>query len=227
MPGFKCPFCGMVMSISSQTQHVRYSSFDDNYNKFFPDNITPPDDAIKLEFYQCPNCGKHTIICNGMGEEVEGLFVPIHPRSSASIFPEYIPQAIRDDYEEAHAIISLSPKASATLSRRCLQGMIHDFWNIHEKNLNAEITALKSRVPTAQWKAIDSLRRIGNIGAHMERDVNQIIDVSQSEAERLLQLIEQLIKDWYIGRHEQELLYEDIISFDCEKTEQRQKSQDL
>ena len=34
-----------------------------------------------------------------------------------------IPQ-LMDDYEEACAIVNLSPKASATLSRRCLQGMI-------------------------------------------------------------------------------------------------------
>lgn len=56
-----------------------------------------------------------------------------------------------------------------------------------------EITALQSLVPPAQWKAIDSLRSVGNIGAHMESDVNVIIDVDPDEAQKLLKLIELLI----------------------------------
>ena len=50
------------------------------------------------------------------------------PESDAKVFPDYIPQQIREDYVEASKIKELSPKASATLSRRCLQGMIRDFW---------------------------------------------------------------------------------------------------
>ena len=42
------------------------------------------------------------------------------PTSSARVFPEYVPKPIRQDYEEACDILDRSPKASATLSRRCL-----------------------------------------------------------------------------------------------------------
>ena len=48
----------------------------------------------------------------------------MRPQSSAKLFPSYIPQPLLDDYEEACAIRDLSPKASATLARRCLQGLI-------------------------------------------------------------------------------------------------------
>jgi hypothetical protein len=47
------------------------------------------------------------------------------PPSSARPQPDYIPKAIRDDYYEACAICELSPKASATVIRRCLQGVRH------------------------------------------------------------------------------------------------------
>jgi hypothetical protein len=47
--------------------------------------------------------------------------------------PDYIPEQIKDDYYEACSILNLSPKASATLARRCLQGMIRDFWGITKK----------------------------------------------------------------------------------------------
>ena len=117
-----------------------------------------------------------------------------------------------------------SPKAAATLLRRCLQGMIHDFWGIREKNLNAEITLLKDRVPAAQWNAIDSLRKVGNIGAHMEKDVNLIIDIDMNEAKKLLRLIDLLLEKWYIARHDEEMLLTEIREM-AEEKEAKRKDQ--
>lgn len=52
------------------------------------------------------------------------------PESLAKPQPEYIPAPLREDYYEACLIRDKSPKASATLARRCLQGMIRDFCGI-------------------------------------------------------------------------------------------------
>jgi hypothetical protein len=122
------------------------------------------------------------------------------PRSNAKVFPTYVPQAVRDDYEEACAIRDTSPKAAATLARRALQGMIRDFWRVKAGNLVDEIDALKGRVEPEVWDALTAVRKVGNIGAHMEKDVNLIIDVEPQEAETLIGLIEMLIKEWYISR---------------------------
>ncbi len=124
------------------------------------------------------------------------------PPSMAKVFPDYVPQPIRDDYEEACAIRDLSPKASATLSRRCLQGMIRDFWRISKARLIDEIEAIKDKVDADTWAAIDAVRKVGNIGAHMEKDINIIVDVDADEAQLLIELIELLIKDWYLARQE-------------------------
>jgi hypothetical protein len=126
------------------------------------------------------------------------------PASDAKVFPEYVSAAIRNDYSEACAIKKLSPKASATLSRRCLQGMIRDFWKVSKPRLIDEINALQDKVDPLTWQAIDAVRSVGNIGAHMEKDINVIIDVDPEEAAQLIGLIELLIKDWYITRHERE-----------------------
>ena len=128
----------------------------------------------------------------------------LRPQSSAKPFPDYIPESIRQDYTEACLIQDISPNASATLSRRCLQGMIRNFWGISKKSLNEEIKELETKVDPSTWQAIDALRQIGNIGAHMEKDVNVIIDVEPEEASLLIGLIETLLKDWYITRHERE-----------------------
>ena len=77
-----------------------------------------------------------------------------------------------------------------------------------------EIDALEAKVPATQWKVLSSLRRIGNIGAHPEADVNLIIDINPNDAQKLISVIELLIKQWYIERYEQEKLYADILALD-------------
>jgi hypothetical protein len=124
------------------------------------------------------------------------------PDSRAKQFPSYVPAAVMDDYREACLIRDLSPKASATLSRRCLQGMIRDFWGVKPGRLVDEIAAIQSNVDPLTWGAIEALRKLGNIGAHMEKDINTIVDVDTDEARLLIELIETLIREWYVNREE-------------------------
>lgn len=213
MTGFKCPFCGEIIGIDNTTLTtlcLNFSGFiTPSQFKHAPYRIGP---YLEIRIYKCHNdkCNQETIIAQGRDGYMNNTQCFIHPKAIYRHFPDYVPQAIRDDYEEACCILDDSPKAAATLARRCLQGMIHDFWGIHEKNLNAEITALQDKIPFAQWQAIDALRKIGNIGAHMEKDTQLIIDVEPDEAAKLLQLIELLIDKWYIARHDEEELYKAI-----------------
>jgi hypothetical protein len=175
------------------------------------------------KFIVCPNkeCARYTLTAQLFGSEWSGshgrhlktelehewLLVP---QSKAKLLPAYIPQAIVQDYHEACMIVRASPKASATLARRCLQGLIRDFWNVKRNRLIDEIEAIKSEVDHSTWCAIDSVRTIGNIGAHMCKDIDQIIDVEPREAELLIGLIEMLIADWYVTRFERQQRMEQI-----------------
>ncbi|NMD38215.1 MAG: DUF4145 domain-containing protein [Christensenellaceae bacterium] len=145
----------------------------------------------------------------------------VFPDSKAKKFPDYVPEQIRNDYTEAFKILDLSPKASATLSRRCIQGMIHDEWEIKEENLYKEIDALKGKIDPQIFEAIHALRQLGNIGAHMEKDINLIVDIEPNEAEKLIKLVELLIKDWYIDPHNNEELFKEIVDINEVKQEQR------
>lgn len=131
--------------------------------------------------------------------------------------PGAVPEPIRRDFGEACSILSLSPKAAATLARRALQGMIRDFHGISKPRLKDEIDALKGLVDDDVWRALDGLRHIGNIGAHMERDVNVIVDVDPDEADRLVRLIELLADDWYVARERRRALVRDVIGIAEEK----------
>ncbi len=139
------------------------------------------------------------------------------PPSAALTFPDYVPKPVRDDYEEACLIRDLSPKASATLARRALQGMIRDYWGVSKARLIDEIEAIRDKVDPLTWAAIDGVRKIGNIGAHMEKDINVIIDVEPEEAGRLIQLVEILVKDWYVTKHDREERLKSVAQLALEK----------
>lgn len=225
MSGFQCPYCSMVMAITPETHTTTFASFTGNEFTFDGRSRHTERSCIYVEFFKCPNCGQYTVSAYGQGDDVSEINTQLRPLSLAKKFPDYIPDSIRNDYEEACAIVNLSPKASATLLRRCLQGMIRDFWNIKESNLAKSIEKLEDNIPAQQWKVIDGVRRIGNIGAHMEKDINLIVDIDPDEAQKLIKLIEHLLEKWYIDRHEQELLYDDIIGIDISKQAERKKSE--
>lgn len=179
-------------------------------------------DKITIQTMKCPNCHKVSVDIVGVGSQFPNRIMHFNPISLAKVYPDYIPQAIRSDYEEAHAILNLSPKASATLSRRCLQGMIRDFWGISKARLVDEIDALKKESVDPSTKIVlDALRKLGNIGAHPEKDVNLIVDIEPSEAHKLLEFIELLMQKWYIERHEHEKLLQKILEIDENKQNQR------
>lgn len=218
MASFTCQFCHHDMAVTSDTYHHWTSCY------YRHDDTHPYDpDAIRIHFYKCPHCEKRSIYVEGIGNDVKSIIKWILPSSLAKQFPDYVPVAIRNDYEEAYSILDLSPKASATLSRRCIQGMIRDYWGITKGTLGQEIDALKNQIDPFLWQTIDAVRKIGNIGAHMEKDINTIVDIDPGEAEKLVRLIEILIKEWYINSHERQKLFADIISINEDKQTDRKK----
>ena len=65
-----------------------------------------------------------------------------------------------------------------------------------------EIKEIEGKVDSLTWDAIEAVRKVGNIGAHMEKDINLIVDVEPQEAALLIGLIETLIKDWYVAKED-------------------------
>jgi hypothetical protein len=157
---------------------------------------------------------------SGSGSDVKRM--RLRPATYARPMPEYVPAPVREDYLEACAILDLSPKAAATLARRALQGMIRHFHGIVKGTLAKEIEALKEKVDPLVWQAIDAVRGVGNIGAHMEKDIDLIIDVEPDEALKLIRLIELLVKEWYVAKHNREQELAAIIALNAGKQEKRE-----
>lgn len=213
---WKCPYCNQVATITANNESSDTHVFDKN-------NKTDGKLGIKSSVIVCPSnkCREYSISAALYEVEYKPNLIYIgkplltwnlKPQSSAKPFPDYIPVPIRQDYEEACLISGLSPKASATLSRRCLQGIIRDFWGISKARLIDEIKELQGHIDSTTWQAIDAVRSIGNIGAHMEKNINLIVDVDPDEADLLLHLIEVLIEEWYVRRYEREQHMNKVIA---------------
>jgi len=208
-----CPHCSRPTTVTDD--NIRTSRLDVHMeNPVGPQRFT-------VEVIACPNpkCSKlcvelfqSTLKSWGNSWATKELIASwrLVPESAARVLPGYIPSVIVSDYTEACLIVEKSPKASATLARRCLQGMIRDFHQVKKDKLVEEIKAIQDRIDPLTWEAIDAVRSIGNIGAHMEKDINLIVDVDEGEAKELIRLIELLIDDWYITRHNRQLQLESI-----------------
>src|ERR1700682_2119017 len=211
---WKCPYCGHAQVIAKErsrrawhTQYVKGWRQAD----FYP--------CVLIQAIVCANsdCRELTLAAvlglmrDDGSETIEGVLQDwrLLPQSSAKPQRAFIPEPLRNDYYEACAIRDLSPKASATLIRRCLQGMIRDFCGIAKSTLAKEIDALREAldnhtaprgVTHESVEAVDAVRKVGNIGAHMEKDIDLIVDVDPGEAQMLIDLIEMLFEEWYVER---------------------------
>ncbi len=222
---FECVFCHHFLpnidSIAKRDYCLNGMS-QDGVSLYIEEQDTSEanENFIVLEYITCPQCQKTSITAYRPFSE---SCIPIYPQCKGKTYPEYIPKQIRQDYEEACLIADLSPKASATLSRRCLQGMIRDFFGITKNRLADEINAVSETagLSKSQKDALDALRKIGNIGAHPERDINLIVDIEPNEAQLMISLIEFFMQHWYIQRHEEEEMLNTIVGVAQQKQEIR------
>jgi hypothetical protein len=103
-------------------------------------------------------------------------------------------------------VLPISAKASAALSRRCLQNMLHAH-GYRARDLANEIdlllgeTAPKKALSHRLREAVDSIRNFGNFSAHPidDKTTLQVIDVEPHEAEWCLEIIENLFDHFYVG----------------------------
>lgn len=221
---FTCKYCSHHSTITDPDQFMHWEQITIN---------EPTHGPIGFHIYAitCPNeeCKKLTLAVKltdaYQNEATRWEWGPLNvrqswqllPESEAKVLPDYIPVPIQEDYYEACRIRDLSPKASATLARRCLQGMIRDFHGISKATLFEEIKDLEGKVEQDVWESIDAVREVGNIGAHMKKDINIMVDVEPEEAQLLIGLIEQLVDEWYVNREERRKRAENLKNLAASK----------
>lgn len=120
--------------------------------------------------------------------------------------PKEVPKEFSEDYIEASMVLADSAKASAALSRRCLQHLLREKAGVKPGNLTNEIQeAIDSgQLPSFICDAIDAVRNIGNFAAHPTKSQSsgEVVPVEQGEAEWNLDVLDSL-SDFYFVQPEQ------------------------
>lgn len=164
-----------------------------------------------VQHTHCPACEKaiiwllysRSIVYGPTYHTPSGTLVTtlVYPRgTNRQPVPTEVPDEYAEDYREACLILRDSPKASAALSRRCLQHVLREKAGIKSNNLFEEIQKVRGSLPSNIASLLDVPRDIGNIAAHPMKnaDTGLIVSVEPWEAEWCLEIIEALFDYYFV-----------------------------
>jgi len=177
----KCPHCGEGFFESWQS---------------IGDQLGDVDGTWIVRFTKCPTCerGVLTLLHRPINKNAfqETLVRPKAPMRSP--LSSDVPETFAKDYREACLVLGDSPKASAALSRRCLQNILREHFTVKAGNLSEEMDEVLPRLPSYLAEAVDAIRASGNFAAHPMKSTNsgEILDVEPGEAEWSLDVLEGL-----------------------------------
>jgi len=198
----ECPYCGITFSLDGVDADNCFPKF----RSFHPYSRNQEVDEEEKEFsitsHKCPECKEQVMWLNEIisdenaNREIASTIL-LYPKRPIKRIPKEVPEDIAKDLKEAFDTLEISPKASAALSRRCLQNIIRKVEGITENTLYAEINKLLklNKLPKYLADDLDSIRIIGNFAAHPTKDVHtgEIVDVESGEAEWTIEVLEDLI----------------------------------
>jgi hypothetical protein len=206
-----CPYCGVLFSLDGVDADHCFPKF----GKLSPFGGVPArdeeDQTYSITSHKCPECRKQIMWLNkiefvetadGLTQREVGETALLFPKYPIKQIPGEVPEELASDFREAYETLPTSAKASAALSRRCLQNLIRQQEGIVEKSLFAEIRQLLKRNKLPKYLAddLDSIRNVGNFAAHPIKDTNtgQIVEVEPGEAEWTLEVLEELLRFYFI-----------------------------
>lgn len=160
----------------------------------------------------CPNssCGKLIVELSSKNPAIAGAkkaqdrsrFLVKPFSSNRPPAPTEVDDIFAEDYREACLVLTFSPKASAALSRRCLQNILREKAKVKKNDLAKEIQEVidSNSLPSYLSESIDAIRNIGNYAAHPVKSTSsgEIVKVEEGEAEWLLDVLESLFDFYFV-----------------------------
>jgi hypothetical protein len=159
--------------------------------------------SVIAQHQQCPECNKIIIRLQFHVPGQRATEMLVFPRRGARPVPSEVPEPYRGDFTEASEALAYSEKASAALSRRCLQAVLRDKAQVKHSTLYNEIDEAigSGKLPPDIAEALHALREFGNFAAHPMKDAatGSIVDVEAGEAEWMLDVLERLFDFCFVG----------------------------
>lgn len=194
----KCPHCRTsARFINPSNQAFNGSTYGRISTELF---ATTEKETVHVYSSECPECHKCIIVlkrCDRHGNFLEERTV--YPMNASRIVPNEVPPHIKNDFVEATAVLPISEKASAALSRRCLQMVLTEN-GFNKRDLNDQITDALPTLPTRIAENLDAIRNIGNFAAHplKHQSTGLIVNVEAEEASWNLDVLEDLFDYYYV-----------------------------
>ena len=200
----KCPHC-LLPSRFERTAFYQHSPI---YGPMYVEREQEPVDGSGLVIFNavaCAACGGVIVTLLPLDERRNPIGQPkiVFPFNASRPIPSIVREQsphIANDYEEAASVLELSPKASAALSRRCLQAILNEKGGANQKNLAKQIEAVLPNLPSYIAGDVDAIRNVGNFAAHPQKEqaTGQIMDVEVGEAEWNLDVLDSLFDFYYV-----------------------------
>lgn len=183
-----CPYCRKHAHFHWDDKHLTWHGYNT---------------GIYTRSAQCPACQKFILQVDAKADNDYRFVVPVS--SARKPVSAVVPGEITLDYVEAVAVLPISAKASAALSRRCLQNILTSQGYLG-RDLMKQVSAFVGEpdpakvAPASLRQTVDAVRNFGNFSAHPIDDKTslQIIDVEPHEAEWCLEIIEDMFEHFYV-----------------------------
>ena len=206
----KCPYCSDNLQPDLHTHH----------------HVQDKVGVWDIHSGVCPSCNRTMILLTTTNTETEVPHIEIQAwgkELSRSELPPEVIEPYLSDFYEACFILADSPRASAALSRHCLQTLLRDKADVKPGDLTNEIDqvlASKALAPELASSLAATLD-IGNFAANPVKNSHPglIAAVEPGEAEYLLDVLEALF-DFYLVRparlkEKSHALEEDAVATDA------------
>lgn len=189
----KCPHC--QIAFNEQQTRTEFDLFTDEQGHWLIERDT------------CPECKKFVLTLlllqkNKYGNEQLVRSRIVHPKANVRKCPKEVTDVYSSDFNESALVLVDSPKASAALSRRCLQNLLREQVKTQAKDLAAQIQEVidGNLLPSYLQEDLDAVRNIGNFAAHPMKSLQtgEVIDVEPEEASWNLDVLEALFEYLFV-----------------------------
>lgn len=199
----RCPSCGTAVLFESAPAWTNDSSLPTNMlpndSRFVVGVLRQGVERLVVSAGRCPSCERVTVVMAHATKDTERSRIVWPENVVRAPIPDAVPPHIAEDFREAVLVLGLSPKASAALSRRCLQHLLRE-QGYPQNDLVAQIDAARAELPRYIGHELDVVRVVGNFAAHpmKARHTGEILGVEDGEAEWTIEVLEMLFDHYYL-----------------------------
>jgi hypothetical protein len=200
----KCPHCSIAIHEGfAAVSAINLAAVNDRTNQTIAPGLS------WVIFHQrCPECHESIIRLERTTPTAgwpqwKHLDFMAYPRARSRPIAKEVPNPYRQDFSEACTVLADSAKASAALSRRCLQAILQDQLGAKKRDLYDQIEEViaSGKLPPYIVEGLHDVRNIGKFAAHPIKSTTTgaIVDVEPGEADWNLEVVEMLFEFCFVG----------------------------